>query len=527
MENSTLQSGRKSRALDHAIEPGQSAFKIWYLLVIAGAVILTAGLSSVPYLGDEIHHYRFAKESFLTGHRAIYDSLYGTPFAPGYIFATEVFWPLVLSWIWRAIGFISFPVAQIYHTGFYVSLVAATYLLGKELYDQKTGFVAAVLVGSVPMVASFGILFYIDVPAASFVAVTLLAFVKRKYVWMGIAFGLAYLSKRHNVFLMPAFMLLLLFFPQERAFKRVVHAVVFLGACFLTVIPEVIWHRIHVTPVLKARPSVTFSFSTAITEHLNAWSQTLKSGSLVDFFKTREFLNSSLLDGIDLIKYFGPFILIGMALYCFRRRFERRDLVLLVIIGNFMAAFVVILRLGSDIRYMLPIISFLAILAARGGTAILKNRKTTALTCGLCLLQLVTVAAYVQQVRQPTQEIQKGFQFIRENLPEDALILYPEANLMDMTERKVIWGLLGIVNIFWASEKDQVRMIEQAHLDYIAVKKSRVYDDQNRKISHHGGYPQSFVEQLPALPFVTLIFENKEMSIWKINHFEAEKLISP
>jgi hypothetical protein len=49
---------------------------------------------------------------------------------------------------------------------------------------------------------------------------------------------------------------------------------------------------------------------------------------------------------------------------------------------------------------------------------------------------------------------------------------------------------------------------------FIAVLLTRVYDDF--KIRHTGGYPNSFFKKIPKFPFLKLIFENDQASIWEI-----------
>ena len=41
----------------------------------------------------------------------------------------------------------------------------------------------------------------------------------------------------------------------------------------------------------------------------------------------------------------------------------------------------------------------------------------------------------------------------------------------------------------------------------------RVYDDS--KIHHMGGYPKSFVKKMYNYPFLRLVFENDQVSIWE------------
>jgi len=130
--------------------------------------------------------------------------------------------------------------------------------------------------------------------------------------------------------------------------------------------------------------------------------------------------------------------------------------------------------------------------------------------------------------------VKEAFFFIKRNTPADALFMYPEYIFIEATGRRFIWSSFfqlefmvarkkypGIdihdksLFLFWRKDpRDILGRLQLNKVDYIVVKKSRIYDDSKEK--HFGGYPKSFVERLPQFPFLKLIFENKEIVIWKI-----------
>ena len=159
--------------------------KLFLLVFCCSLLILIAGLTSVISLGDEVYHYRFAKDIFNAGHRVTFDSLYDSGNPPGYFYNSEPLWHMLLASVWKLSSGVSFPVAQFYHTIYYVLLIFFTYLTGKELYGQKQGFYSALIVATIPAIATFSILFYLDIPAACLSVLGLLLIVKRKYLWCG------------------------------------------------------------------------------------------------------------------------------------------------------------------------------------------------------------------------------------------------------------------------------------------------------------------------------------------------------
>jgi hypothetical protein len=126
----------------------------------------------------------------------------------------------------------------------------------------------------------------------------------------------------------------------------------------------------------------------------------------------------------------------------------------------------------------------------------------------------------VYQKRRPSLDAMETFAYVKENTAKEALILYPEVNLLCLAERKPVWGRFRFLPyLFWKATPDEMKDIfRRNRLGYLLIKKSRVYDDS--KEGHHtGGYPISFVSKLRALSFIRLVFENKEFSLWQLCSF--------
>ena len=119
--------------------------EILLILLLAAVTVLSAGLTSEVSVGDEICHYRFAKDMYAAGRRVPFDPLYPTGTPPGYFYASEPFWSGFLAILWRLTGNISFPLAQIYHTFYYLLLIVLTYLIGKQIYGKREGIFAALV----------------------------------------------------------------------------------------------------------------------------------------------------------------------------------------------------------------------------------------------------------------------------------------------------------------------------------------------------------------------------------------------
>ncbi|MEW6170170.1 MAG: hypothetical protein AB1472_01210, partial [Candidatus Omnitrophota bacterium] len=134
----------------------------------------------------------------------------------------------------------------------------------------------------------------------------------------------------------------------------------------------------------------------------------------------------------------------------------------------------------------------------------------------VCIIQFSATLLYVNMQRRVPQGIKEGFNFIKQNIPQDALIMYPEENLLEATNRRIVWSSTqNYPRLFWPkNNQDIINIIKLNNIDYIAIKKSRIYDDS--KLHHMGGYPLTFVNHLKEWDFLELIFDNNQMSIWKI-----------
>ena len=488
--------------------------KLFWLVLLCSLFIFISGLTSDLSLGDEVSHYRFAKDTFNSGRRAPFDSLYGTGNPPGYFFNSAPLWHILLAITWKLSGGISFPVAQLYHTIYYALLIIFTYLLGKEIYGQKEGMYAALVVATIPAIDAFSVLFYIDVPATTLSVLCLFLIVRRQFLLSGIVLGLVYLTKRNAFFFAPAFFFLVLYLSKPGIIEKIKSSLLFFVSVFLIILPDMLWreHNLTLTKFINGRETVipTTAVYRGILDRLDLKDWTLR---------TSEYLNSSFLSFTDIIKYFGIVLLILLAIYLILRLYEKKDIILLLPIICYFFLFCYMFYPGSDIRYLLPAMPLLAVLFSKVLAKNYFNKKWIKIAIlTLCFLQFFGTVLFVRAKRQIPEGIKEGFTYLRENTDPNTLIIYPEYVILENTNRRFVWaGTIRPIleNLFWNRDENEVKNLLYANeIEYIVVKKSRIYDDS--KAQHFGGYPKSFVERLPELSFVKLVFENDDMSIWYI-----------
>jgi hypothetical protein len=242
---------------------------------------------------------------------------------------------------------------------------------------------------------------------------------------------------------------------------------------------------------------------------------TERASMVLSGIKWREHLNSYLTDVSDIIKYFGIVFLFLLFLHLLRfKRWDRRENIFWVPVISYSIFLILLFGIVTDIRYLIPIVPFLIALAIPSLLSL--GKKWKLIIVALCVIQFVSTSIYVHQQRQISPSVKGGFEYIKKNVPENALILYPEENLLIHGQRKMVWSAVkcGLDLIFWSTEDKQVDDLLKANqIDHILIKNSRIYDDS--KDRHLGGYPKSFVEKLPRLEGWTKIFENQELTLWK------------
>ncbi|MBN1687624.1 MAG: glycosyltransferase family 39 protein [Candidatus Omnitrophica bacterium] len=522
------------------------------IVLLALAAMMFVGLTSEPFLGDEIHHYRFAKDIYTLRDRPTMDLLYA-PQEPGaYFYATEPLWPIGLAILWKLTGGIASYKAQVYHFGFFLLLLVGVFKLARKLYGEKCGLFAALLTLTMPMMIAFGVLFYVDMPAAALCVWFFLLLREKKYAWSGFFLGLLYLMKRSSLFFIPG-IFFLIFTERSRGFwGRVLASFFCFGIALMVVTPDIIWRQdkfgsFVAAPYQRdlgersmttreasggaeardtsfggirgAEIKIVLKFLQRTLEQIyHFMKKRIRAMAQWKFWTVTEYLNSSLLDPKDIVTYFGLATIICFFLYLLGRRFHSSDIFLWVPILSYMFFYAFLLRLGSDIRYTFPVIPLLIILGAKGLEGI-SGTWYKYLIYVICVLQFLSVLLFVSLVRRPSKALVEGFAYIRAHTPEEALIMYPESNILEETNRKVIWGLGEVLHIMRKKDEGRIaEIIQNNHLDYIVIKKDRVYEDYGRGYMHHGGYPRSFVERLGQYDFLECEFDNPAMSVWKIKH---------
>ena len=490
--------------------------KVWGMILFFSLGVIVVGLSSKLYLGDEVTHYRFAKGIFTQGERITFDPLFGKNYANQVDYLIPPLWHILLAFLWKIAGRISFPLAQVYHTIYYALLLFSTYRLGKEIYGEEEGKYSMILVGTLPMIVSFGILFYVDVPLAALTTLTFFLILKRKYLFAGIGFGLMLFTKWSGVAFGIPFVLTILFLNYKDKFLMKI--LIFSLASLIIILPDIYWREKHASKEdrwIGDTQTILKNFVFGVSNNINKWITPKRPSPKESVEKISYAHNSTFLSIKDHVKYFGVPLLSLLIIYLFKRKYLRKDGLLWMPIFFYFLFFILFFNIDADIRYLLPISPFLCVIASKGIVSWEKKRLKI-LFLVICLIQFLSVLGYVYSQRHITPAIQDGINYIKSNTPEDAIIMYPEYNLTEYTNRRIVWtsNFLNLGNVFWGDDELTKNLLIKNKIHYILIKKTNIYDDKERH--HLRGYPISFTQRLYTSGFFELKFDDKEISLWEL-----------
>jgi hypothetical protein len=181
--------------------------------------------------------------------------------------------------------------------------------------------------------------------------------------------------------------------------------------------------------------------------------------------------------------------------------------------------------LDTDVRYVMPTVSVLAILAARGLEAPRpcsgrpepgrragwwEKRWVLALLAAVAFAHLGATAWVVGGKRHLTEGQQAVFAYLRTGTPEETRVMYPGEVIMIEARRPVVWnhltdpetGQTCLPTFLLETDPQKISTLLRFNkVDYLCVEESRILSGPLAK-TERGGYPRAFADNLPNLPFV-------------------------
>ena len=498
------------------------------IAIVAAGLIFVGGLLGTVAVGDEVYHQSFARNWAAGGllARPVFNPIYRTGDWPGYYYASEPLWPGGLGAVWWLTGFRAWT-GQLYQAAWLTMLLLGLYFAGRHLTDPRGGLAAMLIGMTVPMFTAFSVLLFVDVAATALATLTLLAILKRRWFLAGTGLALLYLTKRNAFFLMPSLGLWVFLdeFPWRAAWSAWRHGPSRVSRLRETLRRSQFARRVWRT-LLFAAPAVLAFYLDKLwrVAHMPVTSD---PGSLSHILKrfgslfTRQQLSSYLTNPLDVLKYLGPVLLILLVVFLARRAWKKPDGWLGLVVLLFMAATAILFSLDTDIRYIMPMVPILVLMAMRGLGGWRRKTAVLAMLAAAGLATVGTTSIYVGLQRKVTPGQTAVFEYLRDHTPPDTLVLYPGELLMAESNRPVIWAQVRRLPIL-LRERDPDRFLNILQLNnikYISIFKTKIEEDPGgNRVA--GGYLRWWVEQLRTPPFLRFLEEVPgdwpDMELWRV-----------
>ncbi|MGB2753665.1 MAG: glycosyltransferase family 39 protein [Phycisphaerae bacterium] len=505
------------------------------IIVAAAAVVFIAGATSDVVRGDEAYYSMFAEAWYDAGplHRPVYNPLYSSGEA-GYYYTTEPLWPFVCSLVWHVTGVAPWS-AQALQAGFYALLLAAVYGLGRDLLGPRGALAALLAAVAVPMVGAFSILLYTDVPAAALVTGAGLLLLRKRHLAAGVVLGLAYLTKRNTAFLVPAFAIWA-FWTEGPVWRRLGRVAAFVVPAVLVTLPDWFWRKAHL-PAMYEPVSLsqvlerlgTFFAKQALVAPWSGGGAAAATDAATVVERLWTWLGPSagasrINNPADLLLYLGAVVPMLLVLYLLRRAWNRADAKVWLAVAVYVVALLAMFTLDTEIRYAMPVIPLVAVVAARGLRGWCQKPWVLALVGLAAFGHLGMTVWYVGAQRTLTPGQRAVFEYLQARTPQDARILYPGEMMIIQARRQAVWSQLKnpetgsayITGFLSETNPDAIRTLLDANgVTYICIDERRVYEEMGEVVGF--GYPRSFVERLPTLPFLERVEGDwPGMELWRV-----------
>lgn len=309
-----------------------------------------------------------------------------------------------------------------------LGLIFTTYLLGKEIFNKKTGLIAAAIIA-----VSWQILFnttrlHVEVPLLFLISLSILYFwkgfiqenKKAKY-WCALFTALAFLTKFTAILLIGIYVITLLITKREEFKKKETGYA--LGIGVLTLLPYFIWAQ-----KVFGNPFAFRAATTALNKGGDAYTQPI-AWNLLNFMQVFLGWFWLILFGIGVILGL-KFLLTLDVVIKNKEQKERKNIFMLLFIIIFFFYFIFIQRAAED-RWLLPTIIPMALIIGNATTFLTsKIKKETWKTTIIIVILLIGIIPQIQEAHEiinikkdSYKEVKDAAFFIKAITKEDEYIL--------------------------------------------------------------------------------------------------------
>ncbi len=504
--------------------------RVLLLMLLLGTFVFIVGLATDLRYSDETYHFFFAKDWFELGHRPVYLKHVNDLEEYGYQrrYVDTPLWHYGLQVLWRVTGHISENVAQFYQVLFYFFLGFFTYLLAKEMYGETAGWYAAIIVSTTPLIVSFSVLLYQEVPIAMFVPLCLLLLLKKRVFWAAVVMGLAFLLKRNIYLLFPAVLFYLLFSKNVPTYLsgRIRKVFLFLSVVLVITLSDFVFRYNHFRGIFyeNDKGQVFSVMGDTVKGAVVSLSTMMEVSNTKGAPEFTNYVPGNITNISNILKYMGiPMFCLGLFyLVNIKKLLSRKETILLIPFFLYLFLFFIAFKGWLAMRLLSPIFPLVAVLVSKA-FILLKNKILKYLIFVLCAVQFFGMLAFVFTQRKLSVDERLAFDYIKKEACAESKVLSPEEfSLFYYTNSPSIWlaafhfvDKADSSHFLWGDDESEKKAIlEKYEIGHIFIQKKRIYDDSG--IRHFGGWPSSFVDRLPSISFLKKVFENRDVSIWKV-----------
>jgi 4-amino-4-deoxy-L-arabinose transferase-like glycosyltransferase len=495
------------------VKPFSGVALAWLVAALVGLAVFAVGAATDLSLGDENYHFRKASLFAEYGSRLAYDPLYGPDIPPGIPYFDGPAWHTGLAILWRLTGQ-TVLAAQAYQAAWLVLLIGCAFMAGSALGGPQAGWWSLLAAATMPASLFFSVVLYNEVAMLALMMLGLCLALRRWYVISGIALGLAFMVKPTACIVFPAFLLAIILLTDVPWRKRALAALLFCLGTALVVGPDLWWRHEHLGTVGMVYMSRSGG-SDAVPEVIR---QMLREKGPETFYWT-----SSVLNPADIVMHLGVVVTAGLVLaLAWLRRATAGRLALTLALALFLAAEVFqTVRDGTlDVRYAMGAF-FLPVLLAGPVLAqwVAKRRWLAWVLIAVAILQAGAVMAKAASMRRlPAGQIQAIRRIA--DLPihrQPGYVICPDSTISTYGNRPILWAAINPGPFFftWPPDK-QWLLLDYFGVEYIVIPRARIYDDSQAK--HTGGYPKSWVEALPHMPYAdpTPVVDTPTLLVYRV-----------
>jgi len=483
--------------------------------LLAGVVAFAAGAATDLSLGDENYHFHKAVEFFQAGGRTAYASDYGPIVPPGIRYYDGPLWAWGLAWLWQLTGR-SVVAAQAYQALWFALIAGFAWMAGKRLGGPAAGWWALLLAATMPAILLFGgILLYVEGAMVALLMLSAMLLLSGRTLLAGAAFGLAFLVKPSVAIAFPA-LVTAAALATDAPWRRRLAAAAWAGiGVAALVLPDLWWRHVHDMGIISGYLIKMGSTSTVPAHVMAMW---LEPGPGVHYQTT------TLLNPLDVLTHLGAPMLLGVVLSIIGlvRKRDRTVLALWTLAASVLLpqAVMAAMHMHTEVRYTMPIFVALILAAALALARMLEDRRwLTRAVVAAALAQALAVGGFAAIDRRISPDFVEAAQALG-RLPTrggPGFVVCPDAKVATYSGRPILWAAInpGAFCFAWSPDK-QWLLLDYFGVEYIVIPRARIYDDSQAK--HTGGYPKSWVEALPHMPYAdpTPVVDTPTLLVYRV-----------